>query len=110
MIVMAIALALLAAAIVANGRHGPVVATLSAIVADQQEWTGTQVRVTGELLQFQDPGGQPYGVSEDAQHDRIGLRQIQPWLSLVGHQVVAVGTVAFDPGFGLYLANPHITP
>ena len=109
---MGAALLLLAGAVAANlaQQRAPIGASLAAIVDNQAQWTGRRVRVTGQVLEFRQAGAPPYAVIQDPQKDRIGLRDAAVWRGLVGRQVVAVGTVAFDPHFGLYLAGAHLTP
>ncbi len=62
----------------------------------------------GTLRRLVDPDGTTYGVIENASADRVGLKQIDAWQSLVDQQVDATGTLRFDPGFGWYLDSPAI--
>ena len=103
-----VALAVAAAAVWIWMPRRPVAASLAAIASEQRRWQGVLVQVGGTLLEFHDPVWPDYGVIQDAHEDRIGIRRIAPWRALVGQRVVAVGTVAFDPQFGRYLAHPQL--
>jgi hypothetical protein len=83
--------------------------SLSTFEQAPEQWSGAQVQVEGQLLRFTDPDGTTYGVIQDAQLDRVGLRDIQAWQALVGQQVIAEGTVRYDPSFGWYLDRPSIS-
>ncbi len=83
--------------------------SLATLVESPEQWAGKRIEVRGELLHFNDPGGGRHGVVENAEQDRIGLKDIEAWQSLIGQQVVAQGTVEFDPSFGWYLNQPSLT-
>jgi hypothetical protein len=101
----------LGVAIAANvaQQRAPIGVSLAAVADHQGQWTGRRVRVTGRVAEFQDPGAPAYAVIEDADNNRIGLRDAASWRGLVGKQVAAVGTVALDPHFGLCLAGARLT-
>ena len=80
---------------------------VSVIVQTRARWLGKRVQVNGGLVRFSDPRSGVYGVVDD-EGFRIGIRHLHDWTALVGHAVVVVGTVEFDPNFGLYLARPEV--
>jgi hypothetical protein len=88
----------------------PVDASVADIMATTRRWEGVRVRVRGRLVSFQEPGRPPYGVIEDGQGNRIGIRPLNAFVSLLGRRVVAVGTVRFDRGSGFYLAGASVRP
>jgi hypothetical protein len=88
----------------------PPLIDLAALVQGPSEWSGKQIEVHGTLRRLTDPDGTAYGVIENATTDRVGLKQIDPWQSLVDQQVDAIGTLRFDPNFGWYLDSPTIKP
>jgi hypothetical protein len=81
--------------------------SIRTIVQNRAHWLGRRVRVRGALLRFSDPRSGVYGAVDDRGF-RIGIRHLDGWATLVGHSVVAVGTVEFDPSFGLYLERPEV--
>jgi hypothetical protein len=101
---MVAALVVVAGAVIwAHGRYAASPSArvpISAIVQDRARWLGMRVRVSGGLPRFSDPRSGVYGVVDDA-GACIGLRHLDGWTALVGRLVVAVGTVQFDPRFGL---------
>ncbi|HEX5369443.1 MAG TPA: hypothetical protein VFY10_08525 [Dehalococcoidia bacterium] len=92
-----------------GGHSQPPRIDLAALVQGPSEWTGKQIEVHGTLRSLIDPNGKPYGVIENSSADRVGLKQIDAWRSLVDSPVDAIGTLRFDPSFGWYLDNPTIT-
>ncbi len=81
---------------------------LSSLVLGPNQWEGKQVEVQGTLIRLMDPDGTTYGVIQDTEESRIGLKQIAPWSTLIGNSVDAMGTVEFDPSFGWYLKDPTV--
>jgi hypothetical protein len=82
--------------------------SLATFVAAPAQWNGKRVQVDGELRLFEDQAGGSYGVIEDGEQNRIGLKEIEPWKPLVGREVSAEGTVRFDPAFGWFLEDPEV--
>lgn len=103
---MVLAVALVLAACSGGGYEHVSIAQVS---GNFEAWRGKNVEVEGRLLQFTDTDGTSYGVVEDAQQNRIGLKEIAPWQGLVGTDVTARGKVQFDSSFGWYLAAPEVT-
>jgi hypothetical protein len=94
-----------------GAKSGPAPAvSLSALVAAPERWQGERIEVRGRLLRFDDPDRGSYGVIEDGEENRVGLKAISKWQSLVGQDVVATGKLEFDDAFGWYLAGPSVDP
>ena len=102
--------AMLLSASCGHSSSKPPLIGLAALVQGPNEWSGKQIEVQGTLRRLTDPDGTPYGVIETTSGDRVGLKQIDPWQSLVDQTVDATGTLRFDPNFGWYLDSPTIKP
>ncbi len=83
---------------------------LPSLIKSPDSWRGQRIEVEGTLVQLKDPDGTVYGVVQDESDDRVGLKHIDPWQSLVGQAVDATGTLQFDPSFGWYLEGPTVKP
>lgn len=109
-VVALLALAIVLVTIACGAESGTVPETsLASLVAAPAQWQGKKVEFRGTLREFEDADGETYGVIEDAAHNRIGLKAISEWQSLVGQEVVATGRMEFDDSFGWYLARPLVT-
>ena len=82
--------------------------SLASVVASPSGLKGDPIQVQGELVKFTDPDGATYGAVQDSEMNRVGLKSIATWPSLVGKRVVATGVLEFDPSFGWYLSNPSL--
>ncbi len=82
--------------------------TLATVVARPDAWNGDRVEIEGTLLRFTDPDGSAYGVVQDSGQNRLGIKDIDAWQTLVGKKVRATGTIEFDSSFGWFLAQPTL--
>lgn len=90
-----LALALLVSC--SSGSKAVQTVSLASLAGSPEHWKGDLVRVQGTLVTFTDPDGSTYGVVQDTSMNRVGLKSVAAWQSLVGKTVMAQGILNFDP-------------